>query len=269
MARAPIARARETTMKTLALLALLPLAAAPQDPPKPAPPSPELVESSIDALKKAFAGKELPPKLEAIESAQDVLDEKVIETLAKGMKEDEDEVRMATLEALRRMEHPTALEELHDLYKRDKDLVKDEELLPVLLKAIGQHASPESIDVLTDNPFRAKSYQALEARILGLGRIRDARCVEELIAMMQLVGKGKTASRMDDFRLSLMMLTGVDRGTSRDAWIAWWNDNKKKLELPKTAPKLPEKLQRRWDYYWGDPHEKGRAKRREDRGGGE
>jgi hypothetical protein len=255
-------------MPALALLALLPLVVLPQDPPQPAPPTPEVIEQTLGALKAAFGGKELPPKLEAVEAARDVLDQKVIQALAKGMKQ-ELEVRQAVLEALRRMDHPEALKELHDVYKRDKEIEKDDELFPALLKAIGQHASPGSIAVLSDNPFKAKGSQALEARILGLGRIRDARSVEALFAMMQLVGRGNISARMPDFRLALMALTGVDKGLSRDAWIAWWNDNKKKFEVPKEMPVLPEKMQRRWDYYWGDPHEEGRGKKREERGGGE
>jgi hypothetical protein len=86
---------------------------------------------------------------------------------------------------------------------------------------------------------------------------------------MRLVGKGQLAGRMGDFRMALMRLTGVDKGKSRDAWVAWWNDNKKKLELPKEAPRLPEAMQRRWDVYWGEPHERSRDTKREDRGGDE
>ena len=251
------------------LLSLAPTPLALQDPPPPPPPDAEVVAATVDALKKAYAGKELEPKTAAVANAREVLDKKVIETLARGIREPEPEVKTAVLEALRWMDHPVALEELHDIYKRESALEKDEALYPMLLKAIGQHASPDSIEVLVDNPFKVKGAQALEARVLGLGRIRSEDSVKELIGMLQLVGKGKTVGRMQDFRLALMALTGVDKGTSRDAWIAWWNDNKKTLELPKEMPQLPEKLQRRWDYYWGEEHVQSRGKKREDRGGDE
>lgn len=260
-------------MQLPALLALLALglAAPVQDPPKPSPPPPpsrELVDATVTTLKKAFGGKELAPKLEAIDAARDVPDAKVVAALAKGMKE-EAEVREATLDALRWMDHPDALDELHGLYRRDKKLGEDEKLFPLLLKAIAQHANPGSIEVLADDPFRHGGGPELEARILGLGRIRDVRAVEELIGMMQLVGPAKLAGRMDEFRMALMHLTGVDRGTSQEAWVAWWNENRKSLELPEGTPLLPEAMQRRWDSYWGEEHVRGRAKKREDRGGGE
>jgi hypothetical protein len=72
--------------------------------------------------------------------------------------------------------------------------------------------------------------------------------------MMQLVCRGNFSGLLTDFLLALLALSGVYKGMSRDAWIAWWNDNKKKFEVPKEMPVLPEKMQRRWDYYWGDPH---------------
>jgi hypothetical protein len=245
---------------TLALCAGL--AGAPED---PVPPDPKAVAAAVKELKQAFAGDVLEPKLSAVRAGAEVLHADVIAALAKGLKE-ERPVQEATLEALRFMPHPAALEALHGAYKQQPELTESKELLPFLLRSIGQHASEASIDILADEPFKASTPKSFEARILGLGRIRERRSVEELMALMQLGGRGPAVGHMQDFRLALMVLSGVDQGTAPAAWVAWWNDSKKTFEVKAEPPRLPEALQKRWDVYWGLAHEKGRAREREDRG---
>ena len=246
----------------LALAALL-LLALPQDPPAP---DPERIDAAVRELRAAFAGKETEPKVDAVKKAREVVDAAVIDALAKGLKE-ERPVQEAVLEALRWTDHPAALEALHAAYRRDRKLAEDEELFAVLLKSIGQHASSASIGILAEHPFARPDHAAIQARILGLGRIRDPRSVSELIGMMQAVGRAKSAPYMADFRLALGALTGVDRGKTVEAWIAWWNDHKKDYEVPEEMPPLPEASQRRWNRYWGLDYEVGRKEKREDRGG--
>jgi hypothetical protein len=106
----------------------------------------------------------------------------------------------------------------------------------------------------------------VRARILGLGRIRDRRAVLELIGMMKKAGRARVAPYMDDFRLSLLVLTGADHGASQDEWFAWWNEHKKTLVVPPEPPPVPERDWRRWASYWGLPQVYERARRREDRG---
>ncbi|MEM7311113.1 MAG: HEAT repeat domain-containing protein [Planctomycetota bacterium] len=248
----------------LALVLTAALLAAPQD--AGPPPDEKKVEATVKDLKSAFSQSKEEEKLASIQRATDVLHPDVIKALAAGFREKEHEVQKATIEALRWMDHPKALDELHSAFKRDKDVAKDQELNAATLKAIGQHASKLSIDVLAGDPFKNPSHAAIEARILGLGRIRDADSVRELMAMMQKVGRGKSAAYMEHFRLSLMVLTGADNGKSREMWVKWWNDNKRSFKVGKKAPELPPKMQKRWDYYWGLEHVEGRAKKREDRG---
>ena len=71
-----------------------------------------------------------------------------------------------------------------------------------------------------------------------------------------------------DYKPELMRgdVTGEDQGESRQLWIRWWNENKKTFEVPEKAPRLPKKVQERWDYYWGIYHKKDRGEKREDRG---
>jgi hypothetical protein len=72
---------------------------------------------------------------------------------------------------------------------------------------------------------------------------------------------------MENLRVALMVLTGVDQGTSQDAWMAWWNDHKKTLEISPTPPALPRSIQNRWNEYWGLRGPVERRTRRTDRGG--
>lgn len=233
------------------------------------PPDPALVESTRAAMKKALAGSDPVALVEAIAAAADVLHEDVIELVAKGLRREEEPVREAALSALRYMDHPEALDALHAIYARDEELRRHPELGVLLLKAIGQHASPSSIRVLSDDPFSAPSEEAVKARIFALGRIRDPRAVEALLAMMQKAGprSGRgTGPYMSHFRVALMVLTGTDQGTSRELWVRWWNDNKKGYVLPERVPELPQRMRDAWSYYWGLGRFEERRERREDRG---
>jgi hypothetical protein len=71
---------------------------------------------------------------------------------------------------------------------------------------------------------------------------------------------------MEDARVALMTLTGVDQGLSPELWEAWWRNNKKGFQIPAKPPVLPKELRAIWDGYWGLPREYEREKRREDRG---
>lgn len=249
----------------LSLLLTAALLSAPQDPKPAPPPDPEKVAEVVAGLKSSFARKETAPKLEAVAAAEPILHKDVIVALAKGLKE-EHEVQAAVIEALRWMDHPESLSQLHSAYKKNKGLADDDELFPALLKAIGQHANKDSIEVLADNPFKTAGRDAIRARILGLARIRTGDSLEEVIALMQKVGRKRTVPYMEDFRMALMHLTGVDKGKSNEAWMGWWNDNKRSFKLPTKEPVLPKAQARFWSRYWGLEYETDRNKEREDRG---
>ncbi len=40
---------------------------------------------------------------------------------------------------------------------------------------------------------------------------------------MRVAGRENVQNNMGHFRTALMVLTGVDKGTSQDLWIEWWN----------------------------------------------
>ncbi len=233
------------------------------------PPDPEQVASTCAALKRALAADDVELLARSLRDAAEVLHPDVIALVDEGLQREEERVREAALSALRWMEHPDALAALHAAYKKDKDLRKHPELGVLLLKAIGQHASPRSIAVLADDPFGTPGEKALQARIFGLGRIRDPRSVEALFDLMQKAGPRGVAGNgphMHNFRVALMVLTGTDQGTSRDLWVRWWNDHKQDYVLPERVPELPKPMQMGWDYYWGLEPRYEQRERREDRG---
>jgi hypothetical protein len=249
-------------MLTVLLTTVLTVAPAHQD----REPSEEQVKAAVAALEEAFGKGKSPERIAALQAGAQVLDAAVIEWIGKGLKDRDAEVQKASIESLRSMPHPDALAALHKSYKRDKKLLAHEELGPALLRAIGQHGSESSIEVLADNPFSPRNHKAIQARILGLGNIRSNESVEELMGLMVKVGRHKAQPYMGEFRLALMRLTGADNGKSVDLWTEWWNDAKKHLEVSKEPPLLPKGEQRQWDHYWGNPRKHERGKRRGDRG---
>ena len=181
-------------------------------------PDAKEIERVVTEIESALAGKETPPKLRALQAASEVPSPVVVKAVTKGFREPEKEVKNAAIQALRWMDHPKALETLHKTFKNDRAIRKDDELTAAVLKGIGQHGDPSSIKVLAGDPFETRFYGAIRARVLGLGMIRDVKSVESLMKMMKLTDQRKIDRYMDDFRLSLMMLTATDQGPSSSAW---------------------------------------------------
>jgi hypothetical protein len=231
--------------------------------------SAEELETARTALTTAFKQGEAEDRVAAIGSYGRVADPVVVDWVSKGLGDKTPAVRDAALDALRWSTYPTALEELESFYKREKKLRKDPEFGPQLVRAIAQHGNAKSIGLLAKDALSDREPKLSNARILGLGHIRDPKSVEALMGLMKKAGRNRTQPYMDDFRMSLMVLTGTDNGKSQEAWIAWWNDNKKGLVVTPVAPELPKKMQYKWNRYWGIESKADRGRRREDRGGGE
>ena len=149
------------------LAVLIALAGAPQDP----APDPEVVAAAVADLAAAFRGGVKEEKVRALERASDVAAPAVVDEVTRGFKDREHEVRAATIQALRWMADPAALEALRENARQNRTIKKDEELYPAILKAVGQHGDPSSVPLLSHKPFDSPFYQAGRARILGLGRI--------------------------------------------------------------------------------------------------
>lgn len=229
-------------------------------------PSPEEVRAAVAELEEGLEAEELADRTLALQRAALVVHPDVIEVVVDAIRDDEQDVRRAALEALRWMHHEDALDALHGQLKKNKKLKKEPELYALLIKAIGQHANPESVDLVSDDLFSVRDEDVVRARIRSLGRIRSEDSVAALIDIMRSAKRKDVQRYMGDLRVSLMVLTGVDNGLDQDRWTAWWNDNKRDLEVREQPHLLPENEQRMWSYYWGDERPMTRGERREDRG---
>jgi hypothetical protein len=246
------------------LLALLPtlLPTLEGDTPPAQAPDPAKAKAAVAELDKAFKDGDAPARVKAIQSGAQVVDAEVIDRIAKGMRDKEMDVQKAAIEALRFMDHPSAVKCLEEAPKREPRITKDVGLYAAVLRAVGQHGSPTSIDVLTEDFWSDQDRGLMEARIFGLGRIRTKASVEKLIDLMKTRGPHKIQPQMQLFRTSLVALTGADQGASQEGWLAWWNDNKGKLEVAPKAGPLPKPLQGNWDAYWGDKQDSDRPAKR-------
>ena len=236
---------------------------------KPAPPDPERVKAVVTGLERALKSGSKEEKSKAIQACAEVADTDVAKALGRGIADKELEIQRSSIEALRWMEHPEALEQLHGAARTRKELRKEPTVFTALLRAIGQHGNPKSIEILEDDVWAVVEAGVVEARILGLGNIRDKRSVEALMGLMKVAGPHRIQNVMPSFRLALARLTGVDKGQSQQMWQDWWNDNKAKFSVAEKPAELARELQFRWDSYWGKERPYERMKKRGERGKGD
>ena len=219
------------------------------------------VEEAVAALKQAFSSKgDADTRKLAIDNYGGLAHADVVAAVMKGLDDPDEGVRLAAVDTLGWVPLPEALKALHRLYRRDKALRENEVLFARLLQAIGRHSDRSSIEVLKDNPFDHLTVASGRARILGLGRIREVKSIESLIAGMQLTGndaRGRRAGQprhADDFRLALASLTGQDHGLTKDAWITWWRDAKNGFKIATERPQLNGELTAAWESYWNEKY---------------
>lgn len=240
-----------------------------EDPPKPAPADPARVKAVVGELDKALRGGTKEEKLKALQQASDVVDAEVVGRVGRALADKDLDVVKSAIVTLRWMPHPDALKELHALAKAPRELRKEPIVYIELLKAIGQHASPASIAILSDDLWSVAEGGVVQARILSLGRIRSVESVEALMSMMKVAGPHRIQNVMPEFRLALVQLTGVDKGVSQQLWSEWWSENKARLKIEPKAGELPRELALRWEVYWGEKLDYERPRRRGDRGKGD
>jgi hypothetical protein len=235
---------------------------------KPAP-APEEVAKIEAALDEAFRSREVQRMQSALEAAQAVPHPAVVRKVARGLADERPEVRLAALRTLRWLDHRDALEALHRVAK-DRRLMKAPEQALAVLRGIGQHADPSSIPILAQDPFQLEDAWCLRARIFGLARIRTLDALEALLGILAVTNAGSSQRRiqprMDDMRLALSIVTGVDQGRSPELWENWWRENRRTFRIPADVPPLPKELRRDWDSFWGLPLVYARDGLREDRG---
>jgi hypothetical protein len=213
---------------------------------------PKRVDAAVAELEAAFKeGKTPEERIAAIKKNTEVVDSRVIAAIDKGLKDKDNGVQTAAVDAFGHMQHPDALEELHKFFKSEQKRLKDDEkLLPLVLKSIGRHGNEKSVDILADDPFMQRTFPALQARVMSLGNIRSKKSVEALMDMMNKAGPRQVNDYMMLFRNSLWRLTGADQGPDSTMWTKWWQDNKGKFEMPKDPPKMPQVAEDAWNTFW-------------------
>lgn len=224
------------------------------------------VKSALAELEAAWKSGSASDRVHAIQTQGAVRDAEVVKLVARGLHDKETDVQHAAVEALRFVGHPDALKELQTLARDEKSFRKDPVLRAALFKAVGQYGQASSIGVLADDFGTLEDDHLVQARILGLGRIRTHEALEKLFEMLKLAGPQRLPLLMPDFRLALVVLTGADQGLSQAGWQAWWNDNRAKWKFAELPPELPKDLERRWKVYWGEMQDDYRPRKRSERG---
>lgn len=218
----------------------------------PKAPDSDAVKVAVTTLKEAFAQGDAGPRIRAIEGAAGLADPEVVRQLGRGLGDKDVAVQKAAIEALRFNRHEKACDEL--LARAKSKAAKDDlPLYATLIRAIGQHGDPRSIEILSENPWSAPDAQVIQARILGLGRVRTKEAVKALTDLMEVAGYARVQPFMKDFRLALWSLTGVDQGEARDLWLQWFRENRSNLKIAADAGAEPKELSRRWQVYWAEP----------------
>ncbi|MCH2111345.1 MAG: hypothetical protein MK213_00685, partial [Planctomycetes bacterium] len=206
---------------------------------------------------------EMAATLETLGTIDDKL---VVKEVMRGLKSKEIAVQLATLTALRFNPNGAAITGLLK-QKNNKSILDNVDLAEEYYYALGQHRHSKGIDILTDGLWsNARSSAVLRARVLSLGRIRDKDSCEALMGMLKSSGGRRNSKRpaMNEFRISMCVLTGQDAGGDTTAWIEWWNDEKKKLKISDEEWPLPTKnFQKNWDTLWATPEEKEAARKKE------
>jgi hypothetical protein len=224
------------------------------------------VKSAIAELEQAWKSPSADERVRAIQASADVRDAEVLKLVARGLRDKEPAVQRAAIEALRFAGHPEALKELQAFARDEKASRKDPLLCAALLRAVGQYGSASSIRILGDDLWSLPEPRVLQARILGLGRIRTRESLERLLELLKLAGPQRIEAVMPDFRLALVALSGVDKGAAAQAWQDWWSANRAQWKPADEPAALPKDLERKWQVYWGEQESDYRPRKRSERG---
>ena len=250
----------------LEILLFAPLCLPLQDPPYPAPaPEVEKVEvdeispkEAIAQLKEGLGGKDYAAQAALLENLGMVPDKGVVKEVSKALKSKDQTVQLSALIALRFNTDPSALASLIK-QKKNKKIIDVDELAEEYYYALGQHGNKKAIDVLSNGLYSgAKNSKIIRARILSLGHIRHVDSCEALMNLLKSRGgKRGHMGQMSEFRTSMAVLTGEDKGGNTIDWIQWWNDAKKSLKISTDEWPLEKRnAQRQWLTLWATPQEK-------------
>ncbi|MBC8369786.1 MAG: HEAT repeat domain-containing protein [Planctomycetes bacterium] len=260
----------------LSLTTSLLIFAQSEDVPTPAKETPaeSQQEESIDpaeALAKVKAAIKSDSEviiLDAIDVCGAVKDKKVISELYKLLKHKSEEIRFATLTALRFNDHPEALKRLLS-FGKDKRIKNDDKYHEAYIYALGQKADKKTAKIIKDDLVLVTSAakEVLAAKIFALGRVRQVDSIETLLQFCQSGTRngrrrGGTPRMRIEVQTSLAILTGVELGNQVLDWTNWWSDNKRGFKISKTEGTISNpKLQAKWQALWLSEEQKSQAKK--------
>jgi|GEM_PF-1512134 len=210
----------------------------------------ELANDAIATMEAAFAQGDSTVKVEALAGAGRVASNRVVKTATQALRDPDGSVRDAAIEALRFNSFPGSLRALLVELTRARKEPLDPERAAALTRAVCQKGQAGAVDALTSGVIDRGSRPVASAWILGLGRLRSPASVAALMDFMASLPAARRTAHMDEFRLSLVALTGVDHGTDSAAWEDWWEERGDDLEVAAERPSIPALLRREWCDYW-------------------
>jgi len=174
-------------------------------------------------------------------------------TLAATLAAPDRGLRLATLEALGRSGAPEAFEVLlAHVATRDRSALADDLETSRLFLALARHRDPRAIAVLAQRPCTQLGTATLRARILGLGRRRKRASIEALFGILEALPFAERQQHLQEFRVSMRVLTGADAGQTVEAWRRWWSAQAPEFAPSANEPELAGPEGARWRMEWRD-----------------
>jgi len=219
------------------------------------------VTAHIERLREAFDSGSPAQRVAALRESWRHADEGLVAQVRRGLGDRDVEVRLAAYDALGRNAHESAFAALltHQRERR-KELRTQDRDLPALLSALARRGDARAIAPLTADVQAQRLVPTIRARILGLARIRTKDSVEALMKLADEVGFVDMHNHLEDFRLALVVLSGVDHGRSLDAWREWWRGNRTTFAPPQRLSELAPADAARWREFWGEAPPSGDAR---------
>jgi hypothetical protein len=237
-------------MITTTALLLTGLLAAPQDAkPKPDPElDPKIVVAKIEAALEQGG----MPAVETIKKYGVVPAKSVTSLVGDALRNKEELIRTAAIQALRYNPDKTAFVELLN-QRGNKSILGNAKSAEQYYLSLGQHADKRALPYLIrDLGGRGRRDPVLRAKVLAIGRIKEWGSIDALIKFV--LRGGRRSSARDSAFTSLTVLTGhKEHKGNAIAWARWWKANRRKFKFPDKEPELSKVQARIWTSTWAVP----------------
>lgn len=225
--------------------------------------------AAAKTLKAALKQKDPALRRDALTRASAVVHPKVIKAMTAAFKDSDPTVRRTLIELFGTMTHAdclTALRKYDSQVGRKLKKAKEHETRVGLIRAVGRHTDPGSLNWLLRGALDEDEFSLRQARIYGAGRLRTKDALRGLFKEMGRVDPRRVKNRMRELRPALIWISGVDKGNNAENWLAWWRENQKSFVVAPKPPKLTGQMAAEWRRFWGEAPEYERPTKRTDRG---